>query len=549
MIAGVATAAAQDPLSASPLMPREVAGSFTVLCYHEARDDVRDYPDPFAVDSTALVSQFAWLRDNGYTPVSLDAIIAARQGGKALPAKAVLLSFDDAYLSFYTRVYPLLRAFHFPAVLGVVGRWIDNPADGPVMYGEKGTGTVIDASFPTWQQLREMADSGLVEMASHTYDLHHGVLANPQANQQAAATTRIYDATTSSYEDDAAWRARVSADLARNSNVIERRTGHRPRTIVWPYGAYNDVLVRIAGDLGMTIGLTLEEGTNTPDVALTALRRILVAHNPALADFAGMERGPKYLQPVRVVQINLDEVYNADPAQQERNLSTLLDRIQALKPTQVYLQATTDTDGDGIADAAYFPNRHLPLRANLFSRVAWQLTSRVDVNVFAVMPVTAFRLSPDAITEVYEDLARYANFAGLVFDDKAAPGAAEEAGTLAFTRQLALHARAFHTPLKTVRMSSHAQSLTAFAADYDYVALTAMPAGDLDPDPAVRSKRVFLLPNSQALVAQLRMLQLRGEINFGYGPDDFLHDDPPLAQIAPALSLRDYLLAMRNKEK
>jgi len=105
MTTAVTAADARDPVAAAPAVA--VPGAFTGLCYHEARDEVRDYPDPYAVDTAALVRQFAWLRGNGYTPVSLDEIVAARQGGKPLPAKAVLLSFDDAYLSFYTRVYPL----------------------------------------------------------------------------------------------------------------------------------------------------------------------------------------------------------------------------------------------------------------------------------------------------------------------------------------------------------------------------------------------------------------------------------------------------------
>ena len=42
------------------------AGGFLVLCYHEVRPDVREYPDPFAVDDGALVAQFAWLRGSGY---------------------------------------------------------------------------------------------------------------------------------------------------------------------------------------------------------------------------------------------------------------------------------------------------------------------------------------------------------------------------------------------------------------------------------------------------------------------------------------------------
>jgi biofilm PGA synthesis lipoprotein PgaB len=576
----VAAAGARDP----------VAGAFTVLCYHEARDEVRDYPDPYAVDTAALVRQFAWLRGNGYTPVSLDEIVAARKGGKPLPAKAVLLSFDDAYLSFYTRVYPLLREFRFPAVLGVVGKWIDDPQGGAAPYGENGT--VPEASFPTWSQLREMADSGLVEIASHTYDLHHGVQANPQGNLQPAVTARAYDSVSGSYEGDASWRSRVRADLAKNASVIERETGHRPRAIVWPYGSYNDELVRIAGEVGMSITLTLDDGANTPDVPLTALRRTLVEHNPSLAEFSTEVRGPLYPEAMRVVQVNLDDVYSADPMQQERNLSALLDRIEVLKPTHVYLQATADTDGDGIAVAAYFPNRHLPLRGDLFNRAAWQLSTRVEVKVFAVLPVSGFRMPPINIAEVYEDLARHANFAGLVFDDKFQPGAVDDAVTLEFTRQLAMRARAFRAPLKTVRTMNieppparapgttaapqNAQTFAAFAAAYDYVALVLTPThenaaspdawltalvarvGRSPGDPDIRRKMVFMLRNgplpadrtaSNLVAREMRALQLGGALNFGYVPDDFLHNNPPLAQIAPAMSLRVYPLAPGNKER
>lgn len=540
-----ANAAAAEPPAANPYT---VAGAFVALSYHEVRDDVRDYPDPYAVDTAALVRQFAWLRGNGYTPVSLDDIINARKGGKPLPARAVLLTFDDAYLSFYTRVYPLLREFNFPAVLAVVGKWIDDPQAAMVSYGEKGS--VSNASFPSWRQLREMAESGLVEIASHTYDLHRGVAANPQGNLQPAATARIYDAATGGHEDDTSWRARVSLDLANSAAVIERETGRRPRVIVWPYGSYNDELLRLAGEWGMSIALTLDDGANTPEVPLTAVRRTLIEHNPALAEFIVEVLGPVYQQPLRVVQINLDDVYNTEPAQQERNLSALLDRIAALKPTHVYLQATSDGDGDGVVDAAWFPNRHIPLKANLFNRAAWQLASRVDLKVYAVMPVAAFHLPQNSVVEVYEDLARDANFDGLVFDD----GGMEAAATPEFTRRLTLRARAFRAPLKTVRATRNAQRIPAFAAEYDYVALISPVRIPLQ-DPDIRRQLVYLLENSKlpgngALLArQMHALQLGGALNFGYVADDFMHDNPPLAVIAPAMSLRVYPLALGDGKK
>src|SRR5690606_4789908 len=115
--------------------PAVEGGSFVVLCYHEVPDDVRQLPDPYAVEANELASQFAWLRGHGYQPGGLSDILAARRGERALPPKAVLLTFDDGYRSFYTRVYPLLRLYGYPAVLALVGRWMDARADELVDYG------------------------------------------------------------------------------------------------------------------------------------------------------------------------------------------------------------------------------------------------------------------------------------------------------------------------------------------------------------------------------------------------------------------------------
>jgi poly-beta-1,6-N-acetyl-D-glucosamine N-deacetylase len=581
LISATATAGARDPVAVQPVTA--VAGAFTLLCYHEVRIDVRDYPDPSAVDSAALARQFEWLRGNGYVPVSLDQIVAARRGGKPLPAKAVLLSFDDAYLSFYTHVYPLLREFRFPAVLAVVGKWIDDPHGGPMLFGDQGS--VIEASFPSWGQLREMAASGFVEITSHTYGLHLGIPANPQGNLEPAATARIYDAATGSYENDAAWRARVTADLRRNSDVIERETGRRPRAIAWPYGAYNDDLVRIAGELGMPVAMTLDDGANTPEVPLTALRRTLILHNPALAGFVAEVKGPLRPEPVRAVQVDLGDVYSADPAQQERNLSGLLDRIKILRPSHVFLQATADINGDGSAFAAYFPTANLPLRADLFNRVAWQLVTRDRVKVYAVLPVAGFHLSREIVAGIYQDLARHAYFDGVAFEDKLESDGGRNAGTPEFTDFLVSNTRVFRAPLKTMRTlypevasatPPLARDLAGFLAAYDYTGLMAVPGdgsvaglgvrlaalaadasgrpGNMQGATDVRPKVMVMFANAPSrlqqerragetqagslLAADMRALQLQGLLNFGYASDDFAHDTPPLAVISPAMSLR-----------
>ena len=550
-------------------------GTFTILCYHEVRG-VRDYPEPFAVNPTDLVRQFAWLRGSGYIPVSVNDIVAARNGGRPLPEKAILLSFDDAYLSFYTRVFPLLKAFNFPAVLGVVGAWTDLRRTAPVMYGEQGTSAT--PRFATWRQIREMSESGLVEIASHTYDLHRGLPANPEGNLEPAAISRIYYPATDSYEADHVWRERVRADLAKNSNAIERETGRRPRTIVWPYGAYNDELVKIAGELGMPVALTLDDGPNTPDVALTALHRTLIEHNPALIEFAIEGRGAIYPEPVRVVQVELDEIFDPDPGRQERNLSALLDRLDVLMPTQVYLRATSRPDGDGKIQLAYFPNRHLPMRADLFNRVAWQVASRLDTKVFAVMPLNGLHQSEADALDLFSDLAANAYFEGLVFDDGASPTDVDLVGSLPLSEMLIRRVRAFRAPMKTVRLlypssnlqmpaggKREGQNLSSLLAAYDYVALISAPgldpAGVHDSWPVrmlarygrkadeadIRRKIIFLFSDRKGLAQEMSSLQRQGLINFGYISKAFLHDEPPLVEVTPAMSLRVFPLRLTKE--
>lgn len=198
--------------------------SFVTVAYHDVQDGEAD-ARYLAVRTDRLVAHFAWLRQNGYQPVSVDQILAARDGGKPLPAKAVLLTFDDGYRSFYDRVFPLLKATGWPAVLAPVGEWLDAPADQPVDFG--GLQTPRER-FATWAQVGEMAASGLVEVGAHTDHLHHGIVANPQGNTQPAAATRRYDPATASYENDEAFLRRLEADVAAITTKIRDVTGKAP---------------------------------------------------------------------------------------------------------------------------------------------------------------------------------------------------------------------------------------------------------------------------------------------------------------------------------
>jgi len=425
---------------------------FTVLSYHEISDKSETLDSSYAVTPEHFEEQVLWLIKSGYHFISIDDILKYRKMKKPLPTKAVLMTFDDGYQSVYANAYPIIKKYKIPIVIALVGSWME--AKEIVDFdGHK----IARSKFLSQQELREMVNSGLVEIGSHTYFLHKGITGNPQGNMQPAVITRQWLIDKKVYEDEKAYQERISDDLAKNNAFIKRYTGQTPRVMVWPYGYYNKEVRIIAERLGMPIGLTLDDGSNTAITPLWGLRRILIEKSMTLKMLEQdmWSRNANLTDNDRVTKaahIDLDYMYDPDPAQQERNLGDLLDRIKKLGVNTIYLQAFADPDANGAADYVYFPNRHIPMRADLFNRVAWQIATRTQVKrIYAWMPMMAWqlpstnpaakdrvvtlkvdsthlnmgypRLSPfspkvkNVIKEIYEDLAKSPRIDGILFHD------------------------------------------------------------------------------------------------------------------------------------
>ncbi len=430
---------------------------FLVLAYHDVEDDAADQRY-LAVRTSALNDQIGWLLHNGYKAVSVQNILDANAGLITLPPKAFLLSFDDGYSSFYTRVWPLLKAWNVPALWAPVGSWVDTPEQKKVDFG--GLMTPRER-FATWEMVRELAQSPLVEIGAHTWASHYGIQANPQGSREPAVANRFYDKASGRYESDQQFHQRIDTDVRKVSDKIADVTGKAPRAWVWPYGAANGTSLAIAKSRGYQLAFTLGDGLG--DVRdLDNIPRLLISGNPSIKAFASQVTQIQEREPVRVMHVDLDYVYDKDPAQQRKNIDKLIQRVYDMKITHVFLQAFSDPLGDGTVKALYFPNRRLPMRADLFNFVAWQLQTRGGVKVYAWMPVLAFdldsalprvqrwdaqsntlrqatrpyvRLSPwnsqvrDEIRDIYQDLARYATFDGVLFHDDAVLTDYEDAGT------------------------------------------------------------------------------------------------------------------------
>lgn len=431
-------------LAASQPWPKN---HFLVLGYHDVEDDVADQRY-LTVRTSALNEQIGWLLHNGYHAISVQDIVDAHQSRKTLPPKAFLLSFDDGYSSFYTRVWPLLKAWNVPALWAPVGSWVDTPAGQKVNFG--GLMTPRER-FATWEMVREVSRSPLVEVGAHTWASHYGIAANPQGSLEPAIANRFYDRRTGRYETDQQFTQRINEDVRKVTGKIAVETGKPPRAWVWPYGEASGTSLDIAKKQGYQLAFTLADGLgNARDI--DNIPRLLISGNPSLKAFASMVTQVQEPEVVRVMHVDLDYLYDPDTAQQTRNIDRLVQRVYDMKISHVFLQAFSDPQGDGNIKALYFPNRWLPVRADLFNFVSWQLQTRARVKVYAWMPVLAFDLAPSLprvqrwdpqngrtqtatesyirlspwnaqvrrqITDLYEDLARYAPFNGILFHDDA----------------------------------------------------------------------------------------------------------------------------------
>jgi biofilm PGA synthesis lipoprotein PgaB len=360
-------------------------GEFLVLTYHAV--PLNPSPqDAFSIPQKLFVEQMEYLRTHGYHPISLDDLMKAHEGKQALPTKPVLITFDDAYVSYCEFVVPILEKYGYPSVLAVVGSFIENPPDG------------LSEPLMTWDQLREVASKDLVDVVSHTYNLHKGIRYNPPGNIGPAVALRVYNPDTKAYETDSEYRARIERDFEIQNSLFTKYLGFTPRAIVWPYGWYTEISNDIAKSAGYRFFFNTEEGFADID-RLEEINRILIKNKP-IRDFIKEIKEPNPEDPViRAVQVDLDLIY--DPTSYEQtdlNLGKLIDRLVSMRVNTVFLQAFSDPDGSGNIKSVYFYNKVLPVKADIFSHAVHQMVIR-DMSVYAWLPTLSIELPDKELNE------------------------------------------------------------------------------------------------------------------------------------------------------
>jgi peptidoglycan/xylan/chitin deacetylase (PgdA/CDA1 family) len=132
-----------------------------VLMYHKVNDL---WPNPTTVPTAVFAEQMELLGDLGYTPVSLDVVLGHYLEGAPLPARAVLLTFDDGYRDNLENALPILRRHGYPAVLFVPIGFLDD--ERPLPHEESLRLLGVRNETVDWSELAEL-EAGGIRVESH----------------------------------------------------------------------------------------------------------------------------------------------------------------------------------------------------------------------------------------------------------------------------------------------------------------------------------------------------------------------------------------------
>jgi peptidoglycan/xylan/chitin deacetylase (PgdA/CDA1 family) len=231
------------------------AQAIPILAYHRFDPSV---PRPTTVRTSAFESQLKWLDDHHYQVLPLhSAIEKLRSRGDEPAAPAVAITVDDGHRSVYTEMFPLLLKHHIPVTLFIYPSAISN------------------ASYAlTWEQVRQMQKSGLVDIQSHTFW-------HPNFHKERGHLT------------DAQYKTFVTLQLTRSRQILNSRLGSQVDVLAWPFGIYDPNLEEAARQAGYEAAFAYEGGAARAGCDMFAIPRIPVSDSDTGAKFSRLLIEPK----------------------------------------------------------------------------------------------------------------------------------------------------------------------------------------------------------------------------------------------------------------
>ncbi len=216
-------------LGLAPMFLFMLPGQVPVVLYHAHHDGGFSFSEPM------FREHMEFLRDNDYTPITLDELLDWREYDAPLPLRPIVLTFDDNYTGMKTIVAPIMREMDFVGINFAHTNYV-----GWIPPG--------DVQRPTWDDLVQWEQEGILITESHTI-MH-------------------YNLTSLSDED-------VIEELEGSKAAIESNMPDKECLyLAYPYGAYNQFVITRMELAGYRAGFTTESKPATRQDNLMEIPRI-----------------------------------------------------------------------------------------------------------------------------------------------------------------------------------------------------------------------------------------------------------------------------------
>ncbi len=210
-----------------------------IIMYHGLSENPKKQ-GRYVISPAVLEEDLKYIKENGYTTVVMQDVIEFVQKGKELPKKPVMLTFDDGNYNNYVYAYPLMQKYDCRMVISPIGEAVDR-------YTQNGNCQVEYATCH-WKHLKEMQESGRVEIQNHSYNLHG-------TDSRKGAAKKTGEAVDE-------YRKVLIKDIMYMQQRMKEELSKAATTFVYPFGAVSKESVPLLKEMGFQATMECEERVN-----------------------------------------------------------------------------------------------------------------------------------------------------------------------------------------------------------------------------------------------------------------------------------------------
>jgi len=216
---------------------------FPILMYHSVlRDPQR--AGAYVISPAQLEKDLIYLKAHGYTTVLPADLVSYVNGESELPEKPIMITFDDGYYNNLVYVLPILKKLDMKAVVSIVGSFTQRAED--LMDQNPSYAHLI------WADVKALADSGYVEIGSHSYGLHSVDNGREGVKRKAWETAADHETV-------------LTGDIEMQRKALLDHCGLTVTTFAYPFGDWDKESEAVLRKAGFTVTLTCRERMNYID--------------------------------------------------------------------------------------------------------------------------------------------------------------------------------------------------------------------------------------------------------------------------------------------